>query len=153
MLRAAAATCNPRLNVVAATNAIDAAYNAVWHRAGPRTVVVVMLYPQILPRTTSTFTTLCPVGFNDTELTRVRALWHDFDALLAQRARAWGFEVADVENTFDDHLICSGSDWALGLETDESKSYHPNDAGNAAMARAVQAVLARPDIQADLQSP
>lgn len=153
VLRAAGSTCNPRMNVAAATSAIDAAYNAVWHRAGPKTVVVVMLYPQILPPTTSTFTTLCPLGFNDIELGRVRGLWHDFDVLLAQRARAFGFEVAEVENAFDQHLICSGSDWALGLETDEGKSYHPNEAGNAALALAVQTLLARSDLQARLQAP
>ena len=152
VVRLATSSCNPTMNLTAATAAINTAYQAVRQKAGPKTVVVVMLYPQILPATTG-FTATCPIGFNDTELTRVRALWHAFDVLLAQRARAFGFEVADVENAFDGHLVCANVEWALGLDSEQAKSYHPNEAGNAAMAQAVQTILARPDLLARLQSP
>jgi hypothetical protein len=139
-------TCAPTLNPSLAVPILTSAYNTIRQRSGGNTTVLVLEYPQILP---ATGTLTCP-GFgllNDTELTRLRDLWHQADQLILDTAVGMSsgqilFQVVETENVLAGHELCASDPWAVDLAMStayQETAFHPNGPGHAAMAGALVA--------------
>ena len=101
---------------------LDALYDAVDDRTSAD--VVVLGYPRLF-----SFETWCLMS-----APKRKAVNRAADALAevtADRAKAAGFEYADVREAFGDHGVCASEPWLNGLVlVPVDRSYHPNRAGH-----------------------
>ncbi len=132
---------------------LESVYETVKARA-PNATVYVMGYPDILPDTDPGLT--CPdvVGLDWGEIQWLHQKVVNLDAVIRTAAQRAGVVYVDGSDVLKDHKLCSQTPWASGLTAKAAGLvnwstgryvFHPNAAGHAAMAKAVEdAPLANP---------
>ncbi len=101
---------------------LDALYGAVRGRTSAE--VVVLGYPRLF-----SFESWCLMSGKKREAVNRAA--DVLTEVIGKRARAAGFEFADVRKAFDGHGACSDEPWVNGLVLiPVDRSYHPNRAGH-----------------------
>ncbi len=114
-----ASVLDPRLNTV---------YSAIRNQAAIGARVVVLGYPREFT-SVGCFGTL---GISSTERTKANQLADALDAVIAERAAAFGFTYKSALASFATHAVCSSSQWLNGLNLfNTTESYHPNRNGNS----------------------
>lgn len=110
------------------------------HRRAPHARVLLVGYPVILPNSGSGCWPLVPIAYGDVPY--LRGIEQDLNKMLASQAAA---NSARFVNTYTDsigHDVCQSPDkqWVEGLvPTAPAAPFHPDRAGEAAMARQVEA--------------
>ncbi|HEY7430799.1 MAG TPA: SGNH/GDSL hydrolase family protein [Streptosporangiaceae bacterium] len=110
------------------------------HQRSPHARVFVVGYPVILPNSGDGCWPLVPIAFGDVPY--LRGIEQDLNQMLASQAAA---NKATFVNTYTDsigHDVCQspGKQWVEGLvPTAPAAPFHPDKAGEAAMARQVEA--------------
>jgi lysophospholipase L1-like esterase len=101
---------------------LDALYGVVRDRTSAD--VVVLGYPRLF-----SFETWCPMS--EPKRKAVNRAADVLAEVTGDRAKAAGFEYADVREAFDDHGVCADDPWLNGLVlVPVARSYHPNRAGH-----------------------
>jgi hypothetical protein len=118
--------------------------------AAPNARVLVVGYPKLFP--TDPHRKGCGGGggvhFSESEMLALNQTAAHANAIIEREARAAGFEYVDVEDEMNGHSVCSQSDhWinrALPHRAERQQSYHPNRAGQEAIAAEVIDCLQTP---------
>ena len=141
---------------------LEGFYGGIKNRVSPETDVVATTYPRLLSKDFNVTNDLCAaVGNDETDW-----LWRQIDTaaeVIKYRAGRTGVRVADVRDTFNDHLACergdswlyalearrgtdleagSGDWWKLALLNSSAATLHPNAKGATAYAGVVNDTLA-----------
>lgn len=121
-----------------------------------RAKIVILNYPSLFPRNSNQTCKIVQLPQSPGWLPSEQAWMNDWALRLnraiksqVEVARASGVNIvlADAWTSFGDHGVCTSQPWILGLRADISRahfsrvSFHPNEAGQDAMVRAVRAVL------------
>ncbi len=112
---------------------LDAAYNAVRAHA-PAARVIVELYPRLLPAVGAPVGPFCP-EFDTAEIALGNQVQTQLNAVIAERARAHGFRVADPAPFFVRHDLCSTSSFFYQPgAVPPAATFHPNLSGRVGLA-------------------
>lgn len=128
---------------IAATAAKVAAVLAAVHRKAPHARVLLVGYPDLLPRSGGCWPR---VPFTDSDADYLRGVEMRLDAMLAAQARAGHAQYVDTYTPSLDHDMCAPASvrWIEPLlPTSPAAPFHPNATGEVHMAAAVLAVLGR----------
>lgn len=104
----------------------------------PNAKVVVLGYPLLFTAAGAT------CGFNVLTSSHEKALNQTaalLDGVIANAASAHGFTYVDPRSAFSTHELCSSSPWLNNVTLPVIKSFHPNIAGEADLAKLVEGVL------------
>ncbi len=117
---------------------LDAAYGVIRAKA-PEAGVVVPLYPRLLPQGSNPDLSRCP-ELNQREVALGNQIEAAANQVIADRARAHGFRVANPAVAFQGHDVCAAQPFFYRPGTvPAAATYHPNILGRADLA-AVMAV-------------
>jgi lysophospholipase L1-like esterase len=135
---------------------LASAYGAIRARIEAGTAVIVLGYPQLFPD--DAHLAQCP-GLVRAFYTRrvqrfLRTAGVKLQRVLAQSARAAGFQFVPVAGRFDGHEVCTREPWIAPLRLRPRQliklrspldlgSFHPNAEGQAAYARALRSYIRR----------
>jgi lysophospholipase L1-like esterase len=104
----------------------------------PHARIVIATYPSVLPRQGS-----CDaLGLTPTQVATLRAVADRLAVVTRETARAAGAAVVDMAAASQDHDACSAAPWTNGAHPATGAAFHPNAAGAAATAQAVESLLA-----------
>ncbi len=120
---------------------VAAALQAI-HQRAPQAKVVVVGYPDILPEYNNGCWPLEPIAYGD--VSYLRSTEKRLNSMLAEVAAANNAQYVDTYTPTIGHDVCQlpGTKWIEGLiPTSPAAPFHPNEQGEAAMARAVEAAL------------
>ena len=112
------------------------------HQQAPQAKVVVVGYPDILPEYNDGCWPLEPIAYGD--VSYLRSTEKRLNSMLAETAAANNAQYVDTYTPTIGHDVCQlpGTKWIEGLiPTSPAAPFHPNEQGEAAMARAVEAAL------------
>ncbi|HEX2191871.1 MAG TPA: SGNH/GDSL hydrolase family protein [Acidimicrobiales bacterium] len=115
----------------------------------PQARLLVVGYPRLVADPSRLDLTACrELGTSaDRRITAEEADWlrsqgQSLDDLLRRSAEAVGARFVDAAAAFAGHEACSGTPWMRGLAPENlAASFHPNEAGHAALARLVAGTL------------
>ncbi len=113
---------------------LDAAYSSIDAAAAPNAKITVTLYPPLLPPNGAAVGPNCP-QFNPTEIVLGNAVTDALNGVIADRARAHGFGVANPAPLFRGHDVCSTSPFFYlpSPTVPQAAWYHPDFFGRAAL--------------------
>jgi hypothetical protein len=113
---------------------LDAAYDAVRAHA-PNARVVVGLYPRLVPPVGAPVGPNCP-ELNTAEIALANQIQTALNGVIAARAHAHGFRVADAAPAFVGHDVCSTSSFFYqpSVTGPPAATFHPTLPGRVAMA-------------------
>jgi len=114
------------------------------HQRSPGARVLVVGYPDILPQYNSGCWPLQPIAYGD--VAYLRQTEENLNTMLSKAASANGAQYVDTYTPTIGHDICQapGTKWIEGLvPLSPAAPFHPNALGEAAMARALEAALAK----------
>lgn len=108
----------------------------------PQARVVFIQYVALVPETQ------CPQSrFTEAEAAALRATAARLAEITARAAHAGGAEVLAMDRIARGHTPCDAAPWSVGLAADYDEAqgapWHPNRAGMEAIARALEALVAR----------
>ncbi|SMF78861.1 SGNH/GDSL hydrolase family protein [Streptomyces sp. Amel2xC10] len=110
----------------------DNLYSAIRTKA-PNAKVVVLNYPQPYELNNG----FCAGLTNDSRYD-LNSATEALNSLISQKARQYGFSVANADSTFSNHRICNDDSWLYDLNlSDIGVSYHPKPAGQRAYLQAL----------------
>ncbi|HET9172878.1 MAG TPA: SGNH/GDSL hydrolase family protein [Actinospica sp.] len=112
------------------------------HQNAPRATVYVVGYPDILPEAGNGCWPVVPLASGD--LAYLRQTEKELNQMLADEATVNGATYVDTYTPTVGHDVCRaiGVKWIEGLvPTSPAAPFHPNEAGEAAMAKALEAAI------------
>lgn len=122
-------------------------YSAAASAAGPKSNIVVVGYPRIMPTPSlgniASADWHCPwVALSPTSLPLFAQATNDLNGDIRQAAALAGVTYANVQDAFSGHELCTGSSYVNSLSIgnkDSGKAGHPTTAGQTALASTVLA--------------
>lgn len=141
-----------RSRITAMGPTLERAYAQIRARA-PHARILVTGYPRFFPANpTDDYTQLFGALTLFDTATQAWANRHgaEFNQVIARAARSSGVEYVEMTDAFDRHELTTSAPWYHGIEyrrglpVTESGSFHPNEAGQARMARLVEAQIRHP---------
>jgi lysophospholipase L1-like esterase len=124
---------------------LTATYRKIRERAGPRAKIVVLGYPNLMPKADQTCGKLTSL-FSTPARKFLRAEGGQLSGVIAAAAQQAGVRYLDVRQEFADHEFCSPDEWVHFLVRGKgpkpsNASFHPTADGQAAYARILQRAL------------
>lgn len=104
----------------------------------PNAHVVILGYPHLFTSTGATCNFDALTSSHEEELNTSADL---LDGVISNAAAAHGFTYVDPRSAFENHEICSSSEWLNGLSNPLTESFHPNVQGQAEFATLIEGVL------------
>jgi hypothetical protein len=104
----------------------------------PNAHVVILGYPHLFTSNGATCNFDALTSQHEIELNQTADL---IDGVISNQAATHGFTYVDPRNAFNNHEICSSSEWLNGLSNPLSESFHPNISGQADFASQIETVL------------
>lgn len=122
--------------------ALAGVYGEVRRRA-PKATLLVVGYPQLVADPATLAGPTC-AGLTLDEVAFVRAEDGKLNGVVKAATEAAGGRYLDASAAFAGHEACTADPWMTGVSlSDVSASFHPNAAGQAELARLVEAALPR----------
>jgi lysophospholipase L1-like esterase len=116
-------------------------YRKIRERAARKAQIVVLGYPNLMPRADRTCSKLTRY-FSTPSRKFMRELGGQLNGVIAAAAQRAGVRYVDVRKAFADHEFCSKDEWIhLVVFRHIHSSFHPNAAGQAAYARVLGRAL------------
>jgi lysophospholipase L1-like esterase len=112
------------------------------HQNAPHAAVYVVGYPDILPEAGNGCWPVVPIASGD--IAYLRQTEKELNQMLADEASVNGATYVDTYTPSIGHDVCQavGTKWVEGLvPTSPAAPFHPNEAGEAAMAKALEAAI------------